>query len=148
MTALKQSHPLLSTQWKSFWLRSNTIGCCCDRPETVLDPVPRSWNGFFVDCEGGEPCHLVQSCHKSTQDSLCFQFSSRKAEQLHSCAQNYFFLTYVEFLPECCSGWFTSELYMPDLWISLLTFPPWVATSPLPKLKEGQERKFSDLVVV
>lgn len=36
------------------------------------------WNVLFGDCEGWSHCHLIHSCHKNIQDSLCFQFSNRK----------------------------------------------------------------------
>lgn len=58
---------------------------------------------YLLTLREGKQCHLIHSCHKNIQDSLCFQFSNRKDGK--SCTvvpHNYFFLMPMEFLPGYC----------------------------------------------
>jgi len=109
---------------------------------------------LFADFEGGKQYHLIHSCHKNTQDSLCIQFSNRKdrtvAQLCHKIISS---LICVEFLPEYCmqlihlSPMYASygEFLYPS---APYFFPLMLPLSSLLKLKDGKEQKLSEFVVV
>lgn len=107
---------------------------------------------LFADFGEGKQCHLIHSCHKNIQDSLCTQFSNRKdstvAQLCHKIISS---LICMEFLPEYVCSRFIYHLCMshtvnfstPLLFI----FSPHVATVLTTKVKGGKERKLSEFVV-